>query len=51
MSRFDPDSLTGVPSYSVRQETPRQVLWNRISVTASLFATAMGAAVLLGRKR
>lgn len=40
-------------SYSYRDhpETPGEVLWNRISVTAGLFATAMGTAFLLGRKR
>lgn len=40
-------------SYSYRDhpETPGEVLWNRVSVTAGLFVTAMGAAFLLGRKR
>lgn len=48
---LDPNELPGEPSYSVRREAPGQVLWNRISVTGGLFATAMISAVLLGRKR
>ena len=40
-------------SYSTRSkpETAGEILWNRISVTACLFATAMIAALTLGRKR
>lgn len=40
-------------SYSVRarRETPREVLANRIGVTASLFGAAMGLSYVLGRRR
>jgi hypothetical protein len=49
---LDPDAAARALSYSYRKpETPGQVVWNRISVTASRFATALGAAILLGRKR
>jgi len=51
VTHLDPDGLSGEASYSVRRETPGQVLWNRISVTGGLFATAMISAFLLGRKR
>ncbi|MGT2426456.1 hypothetical protein [Amnibacterium kyonggiense] len=51
MTHLDPNDFGGEPSYSIRRETPGQVLWNRISVTGGLFATAMVSAFLLGRKR
>jgi hypothetical protein len=54
VSDLDPEAPTGTPesySYRPRPETAGQIWWNRISVTASLFATATGAAFLLGRKR
>lgn len=40
-------------SYSTRRapETTRQIVANRVGVTASLFATAMGLSYLLGRGR
>ena len=48
------DSSTAKPlsySYRTRPETPGEIVWNRVSVTATLFATAMASAFLLGRKR
>ena len=54
MPNIDADAMDGPPlSYSVRStpETSAQVWWNRISVTVSLFAAAMGISFILGRKR
>lgn len=38
-------------SYRDRPDRFRTVLFDRITVTAGLFATAMGLSYLLGRKR
>ncbi|MFD1721209.1 hypothetical protein [Amnibacterium endophyticum] len=38
-------------SYRARPETAREVIANRVGVTASLFAAAMGLSYLLGRRR
>jgi hypothetical protein len=51
VTRLNPEDLDGPSSYSIRRETPGQVLWNRVSVTASLFTTALAAAFILGRKQ
>lgn len=52
MPDLDPEAPTGQrDSYAYRPETTGQIWWNRISVTATLFITAITAAFVLGRKR
>ena len=47
--RVDPSALSY--SYRARPKGFGAVVANRITVTATLFATAMGLSFLLGRKR